>query len=123
MNLITLSEAKAQLQMDHNDDDALIQTLVPAASGAVLNYLKGSPIGKPERDDQGRIVKDSSGDIVYEYDTSGLIIRDEIKHAVKLLIGYMYRLRDDNEGQAYEQGYLPRPVTALLYPLRDPALA
>lgn len=123
MNIITLSEAKAQLQMDHNDDDALISSLVSAASGAVLNYLKGSPIGKPERDEQGRIVKDSSGDIVYEYDSGGLIIRDEIKHAVKLLVGYMYRMRDDNEGQAYEQGYLPRPVTALLYPLRDPALA
>lgn len=123
MNLISLSEAKGQLQMDHSDDDALISSIIAAASGAVLNYLKGSPIGKPERDDQGRIVKDSSGDIVYEYDTSGLIVRDEIRHAVKLLVGYMYRLRDDNEGQAYEQGYLPKPVTALLYPLRDPALA
>ena len=40
-----------------------------------------------------------------------------------LLVGYFYRHRDENPEGEYQMGYLPWPVTALLYPLSDPALA
>lgn len=127
MMLITLEEAKAHLLMDHDADDADIANKVLEASGAVLSYLKGAPIGQPERDEQGAIVKDSNGDVVYMQDISGLVIRYEVKAAVKLLLGEFYKNREaEQDGDVSAQwgyGYLPRPVVSLLYPLRDPALA
>jgi hypothetical protein len=43
--------------------------------------------------------------------------------ATILLTGHFYNNPDGDPEHDWEQGYLPRPVTALLYPLRDPALA
>jgi hypothetical protein len=124
MNLVTLEEAKAHLQMDHDEDDLLISAQIAAASVAVLNYLKGWPIGKPIRNEQGAVILDSSGDPEYIYDSNGdLVVREEIKAATLFMVGHLYRLRDNNEENAFDRGYLPMPVTALLYPLRDPALA
>ena len=40
-----------------------------------------------------------------------------------MLVGHFYKEPDGNTEDAFEQGYLPKPVTALLYPLRDPTLA
>lgn len=132
MMLVTLEQAKAQIQMDHDADDVLIAGLVQAASGAVLDYLKGAPIGEPERDEQGAVVRDSSGNISYQHASDGsLIIRTVIQQAALILAAEMYKNReglvDDPVGGAaqitYGYGYLPRSVIALLYPLRDPALA
>lgn len=126
MNLVTLTDAKRHLLMDHADDDVYISSLISAASGAVLTYLKGAPVGQPERDEQGAIVVDSSGEVVYERDSSGtLVVRYEIRAAALLLIGELYKNREaEQDGEIPTQhgyGYLPRPVVALLYPLRDPA--
>lgn len=127
MMLITLQEAKDHLRADHDYDDADITLKIKSASSAVLQYLKGSPIGEPERDEQGKEQTDSNGQVIYQYDSNGLIIRWQIKAAVCLLLGEFYKNRDaTQDGEVQPQwgyGYLPRPVIALLYPLRDPALA
>ncbi|EXF45265.1 Phage gp6-like head-tail connector protein [Pseudomonas sp. BAY1663] len=124
MMYVTLERAKAHLNMDHDEDDNLIGLYITAASRAVKNYLKsGSPF-KIEADSDGNDVVNSSGDPVYERDSSGAkIIAEEVQAATLLLIGYLYKDRDENPDGAFEAGYLPKPVTALLYPLRDPALA
>lgn|SRR5690606_29254277 len=124
MMYVTLDRAKAHLNMDHDEDDNLIGLYITAASRAVKNYLKsGSPF-KVETDSDGNDVLDSSGDPVYERDSSGAkIIAEEVQAATLLLIGHLYKDRDENPDGAFEAGYLPKPVTALLYPLRDPALA
>ena len=124
MNYVTLDRAKAHLNMDHDEDDNLIGLYITAASRAVKNYLKsGSPF-KIETDSDGNDVLDSNGDPVYERDSSGAkIISEEVQAATLLLIGHLYKDRDENPDGAFEAGYLPKPVTALLYPLRDPALA
>ncbi len=109
--LCTLSEAKAQLQMDHSDQDAHITLLIHAASGAVLNYLK-------------RDLTELESDDTLEIDSDGVIVmEDEVKLATLYLIGVMFRDRDGVDTNAWEHGYLPKPVIALLYPLRDPAAA
>lgn len=127
MNLITLEEAKQHLYIDHDADDNYLTAQIAAASGAILTYLKGSPIGQPQRDEQGAIIKDSNGDIQYEYDSNGLIIRYEIKAAVKILLGEFYKNREaaqDGEiDKSLGYAYLPRPVISLLFPLRDPAIS
>lgn len=125
MMLVTLAEAKRHLRVDFDDEDADITLRVHAASGAVLNYLKHRARAySPELDSTGEPVYDSSGDPVPELDTAGdPVVAFEVKAAVLLMLGYLYRDRDENVGNAYQMGYLPAPVTALLYALRDPALA
>lgn len=124
MDLISLEDAKEHLQVVDDDMDDEIRGIIGAASGAVLNYLDGAPIGQPVRDDQGAVARDTDGGIVYERDTNDdLVVRFEVQAATRMMVGYLFRLRDEDEKREFEMGYLPRPVTALLYPLRTPAVA
>jgi hypothetical protein len=127
MRLISLEYAKHHLYVDHDEDDSYIGSLIDAASNAVLDYLKGNPVGQPMRDEQGRIMVDSSGDTIYQYDSSGLVISAPIRQATALLVGEFYKNREAEQqgdiNNQYGYGYLPRPVTALLYPYRTPSLA
>lgn len=105
---VTLQQAKDHLRVDTDAEDGDIGDKLLAAQSAVLNYLKittldvlavGSPAEIPDNVDGA------------------------VTAATLLLVGYLYRDRDTDENHEWEQGYLPRPVTALLYPLRDPACA
>lgn len=123
MMYVTLERAKAHLNIDHDEDDILITAYIKAASGAVKNYLKSASPYEVERDSNDDPVLDSNGDPEYVRDSSGdKVIRFEVEAAVLLMVGHLYKDRDENSDGAFEQGYLPKPVTALLYPLRDPAL-
>ena len=119
MMLVTLPRAKDHLQVDHNDSDTLIEFYCQAAGGAVLNYLGSASPWNPVRDEDGVIQTDSNDDVVYDTDT----LRFEVEAAVLFLVGYLFKNRDENPTDAFQHGYLPPPVTALLYPLRDPVMA
>lgn len=124
MEYVTLERAKAHLGMDHDEDDTLIGAYIVAASGAVKNYLKSASAYEVERDSNDDPVLDSNGDTEYIRDSSGdKVVALPVQQATLLLIGHFYKDRDENPDGAFAQGYLPAPVTALLYPLRDPALA
>lgn len=124
MNYVTLATAKMHLGMDHDEDDALIEIYIKSASAAVKNYLKSALPFEVERDSFGNVVLDSSGDKVLIVDSQGdYIVSSDVVSATLILIGHFYKDRDNNADGAFEQGYLPKPVTALLYPLRDPACA
>lgn len=124
MMYVTLARAKKHLNMDHDEDDTLIEVYVQAASGAVKNYLKSASPYEFERDSNDDPILDSSGDPVYVVDSSGdKLVSYPVQAAVLLMVGFLYKDRDENPDQAFQQGYLPKPVTALLYPLRKPALA
>ena len=121
---VTLARAKQHLNMDHDADDSLITVYIQAASGAVKNYLKSASPYSVELDSDDDPVFDSSGDPVYVRDSDdNKEVRYEVQSAVLLLVGFLYKDRDENPDTAFQQGYLPFPVTALLYPLRDPAFA
>lgn len=111
MKLVSLAQGKRHLRVDFEDEDNDIELKVHAASAAVLNYLKSG--ADAFLDSSGGVIEDSSGDPVG--------IPFEVQAATLLMLGYLYKDRDTNAGGEYEQGYLPKPVTALLYPLRDPA--
>jgi hypothetical protein len=123
MMYVTLERGKQHLNMDHDLDDVLITAYIGAASGAVKNYLKSASPYEVERDSNDDPILDSSGDPTYVVDSSDdKVVKYEVQAAVLLMLGFLYKDRDENPDQAFAQGYLPKPVTALLYPLRDPAL-
>lgn len=123
MMYVTLERGKQHLNMDHDLDDVLITAYIGAASGAVKNYLKSSSPYEVERDSNDDPIPDSSGDPIYIVDSSDdKVVKYEVQAAVLLMLGFLYKDRDENPDQAFAQGYLPKPVTALLYPLRTPAL-
>jgi hypothetical protein len=122
MRYVTLARAKQHLNMDHDLDDPLIEVYVQAASGAVKNYLKSASPYEVERDSNDDPILDSSGDPVYVVDSSGdKVVSYPVQASVLLMVGFLYKDRDENPDSAFDRGYLPKPVTALLYSLRDPA--
>lgn len=125
MMLVRLEQAKEHLLVDFSSADADIKMKISAASGAVLNYLKNrKKLYVVEVDEDGDEVLDSQGDPVYQLDSQGeRIIRSEVQHATLLLLGVFFRDRDGSDSSIWQPGFLPAPVTALLYPLRDPAVA
>lgn len=116
--LVTLAQASDHLRRDGADDDADLTLKIHAASGSVLRYLKGANHFEPELDGDGKPVVDGDGNPVYSDQ-----VLYEVQAAVLLMVGYLYKDRDNDKNHEYEMGYLPRPVTALLYGLRGPALA
>jgi len=124
MMLVTLEEAKQHLYVIHDDDDDLINNQIKASSGIVINFLKTKRgLYEPEYDENGDLVLDSNDDTVPVVDSSGQkLIRDEVRSATLIMICILLRDRDGAEMQKWQTGLLPPPVTALLYPLRDPAL-
>lgn len=113
MMLVSITTAKSHLRVDTFDEDNDITLKIHAASAAVLNYLKSG--ANKFLDSNGEVEIDSSGEPVG--------VPYEVEAATLLMLGYLYKDRDENAEGAYEQGFLPKPVTALLYPLRDPAFA
>jgi hypothetical protein len=121
MKLITLAQARAQVRIDHEVEDAQLEEYIEAASGAVVNYLKSgadvflNTLGLPEE-----IFSDDSPPQVIAY-----AVPHEVQVATKILVGYFFRNRDgsDPDGHGWTPGNLPLVVMSLLYPLRDPALA
>lgn len=117
MMLVSLQEASDHLRRDTEDDDMDLTLKIHAASAAVLNYLKSG--ADSFLDSNGEVLQDSSGDPVG--------VPFEVKAATLLMVGELYKSREGaQEGAVDSQfgyGYLPRSVVALLYPLRDPALA
>jgi len=125
MMLVSLQQAKENLLIDFNTYDTDITLKISSASGMVLNYLKSRRnLYVLLVDDDGVPVLDSQGGVIYELDGQGArIVRDEVKHAVLILVGMFFRDRDGVEAKDWAPGFLPAPVTAILYPLRDPAIA
>lgn len=127
MMYVTLARGKQHLNMDHNEDDILIESYIAAASSAVKNYLKSASPFEVERDSNDNPIRDSSGDPVYVVDSNNdRVPATVVQQATLILLGLFY---DQREGEAgvinpqWTHGYLPTVVISLLYQLRDPALA
>jgi hypothetical protein len=105
--LVSVADTKARLRITHSEEDADLEAMIHGASAAVMNYL-----GVTE---DAFMDSDSSA-------SDGLFVPPEVELATLVLVGILARDRDGVEAKEWEQGYLPKPVTAILYPLRDPAL-
>lgn len=100
----TLTELKSSLRIlpTETEDDAILELLLKAASKSVANYLKSAaaPLLLPDAE-----------------------IPPEVVVSTIMLVGFLYRSPDQDPDRYFERGYLPAPITALLCPLRDPAVA
>lgn len=124
LQYVTLQQAKDHLRVDHDAEDNDIELKIVAASSAVKSYLKSASPYEPLRDSNDTPLLDSNDLPIPEEDSNGdPILRWEVRAAVLILLGILYRDRDGQEMKDWAPGYLPAPVTALLYPLRDPAFA
>lgn len=109
LNLVTFAQAKAQLSVDHDLDDDLINDIRSRASASVVNYCK--------------IDIDETAfnwvDLFYEPITANL--PPEVAAATLLVIGAMYENRDGDVFRSPQP--LSQPAMDLLWRHRDPAMA
>ena len=110
--LVSLAQAKEHLRVDDADNDNDLTLKVHAASAAVLNYIRNG----------ADVFTDSSGEPIVDSNGNPIGIPYDVQAATLLMLGYLYKDRDGDPDKAYEMGYLPRPVTALLYVYRVPSL-
>jgi hypothetical protein len=111
VQLVTIEEVKSILNIETTDFDSVkLPILISAASTAVIRYLKGNAAAV--------IGLDENGDIL-----PGTTVPEDIRMATAWLVGWWMSHPDDDPEEVFQQGYLPRVVTAVLYPLRDPAMA
>lgn len=118
MQFVTLEQARAHLRLDTADEDTHVGLLIEAASAAVADYIRDS--GPDFLDSLGEPYPDSNG--------IAMGLPANVKHATLLLVGYLYKDRDNNglykqfSGGNFEHGYLPRPVLSLMYRYRRPGM-
>ncbi len=102
--IVTLEQARGQLQSTHSADDDTLTLMIEAASQAVLTYL--------------RLTLEADIPAAATFAT---------QQATLILVAEFYKNREaEQDGEVppeFGYGYLPRPVVALLYPHRDPAIA
>lgn len=122
--LVTLQEASDHLRRDTTDDNSDLLIKISAASNAVINYIKDADLAYV-----GSF--NSAGDYIPEIDSAGdLVVKDEIRSAVLIIIGVLYADRqgqqfiDDNSEDRLGKMSLPKAVHWLLDGVgRKPTLA
>ena len=119
--LVTLEDAKARLRIVQDAEDLDLELMIQQASAAVMNYL-GRPLDyytpavASSSDSESEIpLSSSDGEVA-------IPVPPEVELATLLLVGILARDRDGVEAKDWEHGYLPKPVMAFLYPLRDPVM-
>lgn len=116
--LVSLERTKAALRIDTTDDDAWLEFMISAASTTVRRYLKGQA-------SEVLNLSDSPPNSPPDSPPNDLeLVEPDVAIAIIALVGILYRQPDGDDAKNFaELGQLPMLVTAMLYPLRDPALA
>jgi hypothetical protein len=122
---ITLNDAKRQCNIVLTDTrhDVLLETYISAASAMVKNHLGDKSVYQAPLDDDDEPELDSNFEpILQSFDSVEIVdrVRPEVKVAVAMLVAELFRNRE-GEGN-FHRGYLPDPIAAILYPIRDPQL-
>jgi len=119
-SLITFEEASEYLRLDGSEDQAMVLTLIEAASGTILEYLQhGSAPYQIERDSDGQPVLDSNDDEIIIYDSNeDALVKPQVKAATMILLSILY----DNPVVTMDLNRLPRHVTMLIHHLRTPVI-
>src|SRR5690625_3713923 len=135
LELVTIDEAREHLRLDYDEaggpDDPWLEVMIPAISQAVALWLKDEwRLYVLERDSDGEIVTDDTGNPVPAEDGDGdPIVQPVVRAAVLIELASAYQFRS-GEGRdnavPSDAGYgyvLNKTSTALLQPLRKPTVA
>ncbi|WP_336747764.1 head-tail connector protein [Aureimonas altamirensis] len=93
MNLASLDETKRALIIDHDDDDAILDLMISAASSSIKSY---------------------TGIATFD------VVPDDIKIATILLTSYLYDPAKRDE--RFDGNTLPFAVASMLLPYRTPVV-
>lgn len=98
MSWATLEQVKQHLRYDADDtsNDAVLQAYLDATTVAISNYITEA-------------VTDAN--------------RPLLRTAQLLYVGYLDQYRNAEADAPVNGNYLPQPITALLWPLRTPAVS
>lgn len=128
--LVTLAEAKMQVQVDTDALDPWFETMIPAISGAVLSWLKDDwRAYETINDSNGEPLEDSNGDQFPILDSNGQpIVKPVVKAATLVELAVQFRFRDGDGTPAvpshWGHGYvLSAGPTSLLSALRKSTVA
>jgi hypothetical protein len=92
MSIVTLAEAKLHLRVDGADEDTLLQTYLDAAESAAAQYLNRALYAT----DAGT-------------DETGLVMPEDVKTGVLLLVGSLYYGREGVENMPAGTRFLLNP--------------
>lgn len=116
MMYISLLEAKAQCNVDHDEADTKLIGYIESASSMVKNYIKDVSPYEPARDNEDNPRFDSNDEPLTDEDLNAY--RHEVRAATAILVQKLFDQVLDSQ-----PGYLPNEVQAILYPLRTPTIA
>lgn len=109
MELITLEQARAHCRCD-SGDDALLELYGGASEGAVQQFLNRRVFA--DADSMAAAVLGGSGGI------DPILVNDSIRAAVLLMLGHLYRTREEVQGSDGATVQVPMGVHSLLWPHR-----
>lgn len=128
-DLVTLEQARIHLRTDSEADDAWLEMMIPAISGAVFSWLKKDwRAYVPATDSEGDVILDSNGDPIPFEDSNGLTVKPQVMAAVLVELAQQYRFRDGSDVAAvpshWGHGYvLGAGATSLLTSVRKSTVA
>lgn len=105
--LVTLERARSHLRLTHITEDDEVAEKIEEASDIVVAYLK----------DRANQFLDTSGEVVPE------LVPPRVRAAVLYMLGVLWKDRDNANPPSWDPYSLPRPVVALLHPMRTPTIA
>ncbi len=115
MRLVSIEQAAQHLRIDFDGDNDLVLK-IQGASSRVLGYIDGG---------LKRYQDPLTGDFLPDQidDDGNWKAPADVQAAVLLLLGYLYRQRDEDGSAEFDDGQLPRPVRALLATYRKTVIA
>lgn len=113
MMFVTLDQAKEHVREACDAEDSDITLKIEGASQMIANYLQSAINPFIE----------STGEPYYNADGVATLLPADIKTATLVLIGYLFRNRDEDPEKAFTLGNLPPAVTAQIYHRRPLSMA
>ena len=109
MELITLEQARAHCRVD-TEDDALLELYGGAAEGAAQQFLNRRVFA--DAASMATAVLDGTGGI------NPIVVNDAIRAAILLMLGHLYRTREEVQGSGGASVQVPMGAHSLLWPHR-----
>lgn len=109
MELVTIEQARTHCRTDMHDDE-LLQLYGDAAEGAAQQFLNRRVFPDAATMDAA-VLDGTAGD-------EPMLVTDPIRAAVLLMLGHLYRTREDVQGSDGATAQVPMGAHSLLWPYR-----